>query len=91
MVAILRGEPGWVHPTYGLGHDFVKEMGKRAQKSGRPLLEVAFSDGEFRNLYDRLSVEKQKILSGQLELYTGSSAQRAEINRVYARSVAARR
>jgi adenylosuccinate lyase len=84
MVAILRGEPGWIHSKYGLGHDFVKEIGKIAKKTGRPLTQVALEDLEFKSLYDRLPSEKQRILSGELELYVGSAIKRAEINRNYA-------
>jgi len=87
MTAILRGEAGWTHSQYGPGHDFVKEMAKIAQKNGRPLLQVAREDPEFEEIYHNLSETKQRILGGELELYTGSSAQRAKINRDYARSV----
>ncbi|MCK5449235.1 hypothetical protein KAI32_00035 [Candidatus Pacearchaeota archaeon] len=86
MVAILRGEK-WVHPEYGVGHDFVKEMGKRAKKERRPLLEVALEDSEFRTLYDGLSENKSAILGGKLENYLGSSSNRAQQNLKYVRSV----
>ena len=36
MTAILRGE-AWIHSTYGEGHNFVKEMGKRAKKEEQPV------------------------------------------------------
>lgn len=88
MVAILRGEKSWVHSQYGVGHDFVKEMSKKAKKTGRKLTEVALEDPEFKVLYDELPMFKKSILAGQIELYTGSSAERAEINLQYARKVA---
>ena len=87
MVAILRGAK-WRHSKYRLGHDFVKEMGKRAIKEGRDLLTVALEDNEFKALYENLTQDKRDILVGELEKYTGSSAERAEINRNYARKVA---
>ncbi|MGV8150861.1 MAG: lyase family protein [Candidatus Woesearchaeota archaeon] len=79
LVAILRGE-AWKHPVYGVGHDFVKEMGKRAKKQKKNLLEVCFMDDKFAELYANLSENKQKILSGELEKYLGSTQQRIEIN-----------
>ena len=84
MVAILRGE-GWAHSHYGVGHDFVKEIGKK--RKGRKLLEVALEDSEFTRLYETLSEDKKDILQGQLEKYTGSAKQRALKNIAYARSV----
>jgi adenylosuccinate lyase len=89
MTAILRGA-GFVHPVYGVGHDFVKEVGKTALKEGRPLLGVAMEDLLFANLVDSLSENKKRILAGQLELYTGSAYQRAESNIAFARTVANR-
>ena len=86
MVAILRGEK-WVHPKYGVGHDFVKEIGKRAKKEGRPLLEVALEDSEFKALYNGLPETKASILGGKLENYLGSSATRAQQNLKYVKSV----
>jgi len=44
MVAILRGEK-WVSSEYGVGHDFVKAMGKRSKREGRTLLEVSLNLG----------------------------------------------
>jgi len=87
MVTILRGEVGWVHSQYGAGHDFVKEMGKRAIKTRKGLLEVALEDSEFRKLYGTLSPLKQDILKGNLEKYTGDYRERAAININHARSV----
>ena len=89
MTAILRGA-GFVHPVYGVGHDFVKEVGKTALKEGRPLLGVAMEDLLFANLVDSLYENKKRILAGQLELYTGSAYQRAESNIAFARTVANR-
>ena len=82
MVTILRGER-WVHSKYGVGHDFVKEMGKIAKKEGRNLLSVCLKDSEFQGIYKDLSENKIRILKGQMEEYTGSSKERAKINRDY--------
>jgi adenylosuccinate lyase len=84
MVAILRGEQ-WLHSTYGVGHDFVKEIGKR--KGAKPLLPAALEDREFKELYERLPQAKKDILRGKLESYLGSSIERAEHNIAYARSI----
>ncbi len=86
MTAILRGEK-WVHSKYGIGHDFVKEMGKRAKREARPLLEVSLEDSEFRMLYGGLAENKREILEGKLENYIGSSRTKAQLNLEYARSV----
>jgi len=86
MTAILRGEK-WAHSEYGVGHDFVKEMGKKAKKEGIPLLDVALEDDEFRNLYLGLTVNKRAILGGQLENYLGSSSARTQQNLKYVKSI----
>jgi len=86
MVAILRGE-GWVHPEYGVGHDFVKEMGKRAKKQGERLLDVSLKDPEFNRLYRSIPESKREILNGELENYLGSAEERTRINVEYARHV----
>ncbi len=86
MTAILRGEK-WVHSKYGMGHDFVKEMGKRTKREERPLLEISLEDSEFRILYDELPENKRAILEGQLENYLGSSRARAQQNLKYVESV----
>ena len=87
MTAILRGEK-WIHSEYGVGHDFVKEMGKRAKREGRPLLKECFEDSEFRMLYSRqLTENKRAILEGELENYVGSSRTRAQQNLKYVKSV----
>ncbi len=86
MVAILRGGK-WVHPEYGVGHDFVKEIGKRAKREDRPLLEVALEDSEFRILYNGLPEHKREILGGKLENYIGSSITRAQQNLKYVKSI----
>ncbi len=62
MVAILRGESGWVHSVHGVGHDFVKEMAKKAKNEKRKLIEVCLEDAEFTALYETLSLQKQAIL-----------------------------
>lgn len=79
MVAILRGE-GWAHSKYGVGHDFVKKMGVKAQKEGMPLLQVCLKDPEFIEAYQKLTDLKISILNGKLEYYLGSAAERAKIN-----------
>ncbi len=86
MVAILRGE-GFVHSRLGVGHDFVKAMAKESKRSGRRLIDVCHEDNEFAELYGKLSFVKQGILEGNLQHYTGSAAERANINITYARSV----
>ncbi len=86
MVAILRGEK-WVHPKYGVGHDFVKEMGRRAKKQGKRLLDVSLEDSEFRSLYGSLPEKRRDILNGQMENYLGSARERLEHNIAYARGV----
>ncbi|MBW2966410.1 hypothetical protein KY342_04880, partial [Candidatus Woesearchaeota archaeon] len=87
MVAILRGAQ-WVHSKYGVGHDFVKEMGKKAQKQGIRLLDAALEDDEFRNLYDILPKDKQDILNGKLEKYVGAAKEKAGLNIAYAYTIA---
>ena len=86
MVAILRGER-WVHPKYGVGHDFVKSVGRKAKKVGRSLLSVALDDSDFRELYDGLPENQREILCGKLENYLGSSRNKQQINLEYVREV----
>jgi len=86
MVAILRGEQ-WIHSKYGLGHSFVKEIGKIAKSTGRNLLEIALEDSEFTKVYDELPEMKKTILKGDLSWYLGSSFERAKHNREYARNI----
>ncbi|MDO8459863.1 MAG: lyase family protein [Nanoarchaeota archaeon] len=88
MVAILRGAQ-WIHPIYGEGHNFVKEIGKESKSTKRKLLEVAQEDTPFMELYETLSPLKQEILQGHIEKYTGSAKKRAFINIEYANSIAA--
>jgi adenylosuccinate lyase len=85
MVAILRGRSDWVHPEYGVGHDFVKEMGKVAKRQRRSLLEVSLEDPHFKALFTTLPENKISILEGKLELYTGHSYERAKNNIAEAR------
>ena len=82
LVAILRGESGWVHSRFWVGHDFVKEMAKKRQAEGniRRLIDVALEDEEFNKLYDKLPPNKQAILQGELEKYIWTSLERAKIN-----------
>lgn len=82
MVTILRGE-GWAHSKYGVGHDFVKEMGKKAIQERIDLLGVCLEDSEFHEMYDALPENKRDILNGELEKYIGSSLERAETNLCY--------
>jgi adenylosuccinate lyase len=87
MIAILRGA-GWIHPKYGVGHDFVKEMGKKAQREKRPLMAVCMDDPEFKQFYDAvLDPTRRDILDGKLEKYTGSSAARVMHNINYAKEI----
>ncbi len=79
-VAILRGEPGWAHSVHGVGHDFVKTMAKDAQKSGKGLAETMLADAEFAALFATLPEEKRRILQGEIQLYVGTSLERAAIN-----------
>lgn len=90
MVTILRGE-GWVHSEHGVGHEFVRVMGQQAQKEGKSLIEKSREDREFELLYESLPMNKQEILNGGLEFYTGSARQRALMNIAYALDVAKRR
>jgi len=86
MVAILRGNK-WVHSKYGVGHDFVKEIGKKAKKEGRSLIDIALEDEEFIKLHsEKLSDDEVAILNGELELYIGHSLERARENIKYARN-----
>ncbi|MBR9704250.1 hypothetical protein GOV12_02470 [Candidatus Pacearchaeota archaeon] len=86
MVAILRGT-GYIHPEYGVGHDFVKVIGKTAKTNGRKLIDVAMDDTHFREFYPSLLESQRNILQGNLEGYLGSAWKRAKANRTYARSV----
>ena len=81
------GEISWIHPTYGVGHNFVKEMGRKAKKEKRGLLEVALEDDKFEKLFDSLSLDRKAILEGTLENYVGSVLERAQKNLKYARYV----
>jgi len=83
MVAILRGAQ-WVHPEYGVGHDFVKVIGKKAKQKNRSLMSIAREDDEFVKLYDTLPQNQQEILEGKLELYVGFTSDRARNNIDYA-------
>lgn len=87
MVAILRGE-GFVHSKYGVGHDFVKEIGKKAKRENRSLMKVALEDSEFELLYKTLPSYKKGILNGKLENYLGCSTEKAMENVNYAQRVA---
>lgn len=84
MVAILRGE-NWIHSKYGVGHDFVKEYGKKVKSGENSLMEVCLKDSEFRLLYNRLPENKKDILDGKFENYIGHSIARAKKNIEYSR------
>ncbi len=86
MVAILRGE-GWLHPEYGPGHTFVKEIAKNMLKTGNGLLETALKDPHFQQVYNQLPTAKKAILNGKLENYLGSAAEKAQLNISFAREV----
>jgi adenylosuccinate lyase len=87
MTAILRGEPGWAHSKYGLGHDFVKKMTQVSKLSKRPLIDVCLEDPEFVQVYDTLPSDKKDILNGKLENYLGPYLQECQDNVNYARNV----
>ncbi|VVB74847.1 Fumarate hydratase class II [Candidatus Tiddalikarchaeum anstoanum] len=87
MTTILRGEPGWIHSIYGLGHDFVKAMSLRAKNNKTKLIDEALQDKEFAALYETLIDEKKSILNGQLKLYTGFAKEKIKSNIEYANSV----
>ena len=87
MTAILRGA-GYVDPVYGVSHDFVKAMAIKAKKQGKDLLDICVNTSDhFISALKSLSNEKQAILRGILELYTGSAHERAQMNISYARGV----
>jgi len=86
MVQILKGER-FIHSQYGLSHDFVKETGKKAKKSGQKLLDVAMQDEEFKKVYSYLDNGKKSILSGRIDEYIGSAKIRADHNIKYARKI----
>jgi len=88
MVAILRGH-GYVHPEYGVGHDFVKVMGKMAKQTGENLITEAIKDKHFFDFFSENFTHVQRhIMEGRLEAYTGSAKQRAQENIIYARTIA---
>ena len=89
MTAILKGE-GWVHSTYGTGHEFVKEMGKITKSERSKLLDTALEDSEFRSLYQTLPQDKRDILNGQLEKYAGNTVNKAKLNIDYAKAIIGR-
>ena len=84
MVTILRGEK-WIHSEYGVGHDFVKEMGKKAKREKRKLINVCLSDDKFLRMFKNLPQNKKDILNGEMEKYTGSAKKRAKMNIDYSR------
>lgn len=85
MVTILRGTQ-FIHSEYGISHDFVKEMSKRARKNKTRLLDEALKDEEFKSEYEnKLSDVQRLILNGEIEHYLGSIKLRADINISYAK------
>lgn len=89
MTAITRAH-GYVHPELGVGHDAVKEFAKRAQKSGKILLEEALNDAHFNAAFTSWPEEHQEIIMGKLELYLGPAKDKARDNIRYARAILTR-
>ncbi|MBR9675519.1 hypothetical protein GOV05_00765 [Candidatus Woesearchaeota archaeon] len=90
MVAILRGY-AYVHPEYGVGHSFVKEISKLAKEDNDRLMSVALRDDHFHDFfYNEISNEHRNILSGGIENYVGSAKVDAKKNAMYARGVASK-
>ncbi len=79
LVSILRGEQ-WTHPVYGVGHSFVKEMGKKSLTEGRSLIEVCLDDTEFREFYRTIGEINKLIIHGEMEHYLGDIQKRIDIN-----------
>lgn len=86
MVTIMKGQQ-FIHPEYGLPHDFVKEMTKKSRSEDKKLLDVCLEDTHFKEVYNSLSETKQGILNGRLENYLGYAKKRARDNIAYARSI----
>ncbi len=87
MTAILRGV-GYIDPVHGVGHDFVKTMARKAKNQRQLLLDVCLCESEtFGKLLKELADYKQAILRGNLQLYTGSARERAQMNIAYAKSI----
>ena len=87
LVAITR-KYGWIHPEYGVGHEAVKELAKKAKAEKINLMNAIAMDTPFWNFYQRLPENEKKIVQGKLELYTGSARADAKNNFGYARGVA---
>ncbi|MDD5182037.1 MAG: lyase family protein [Candidatus Nanoarchaeia archaeon] len=83
MVTILKGE-NFIHSKYGMPHDFVKEMTKKAKKSKSGLLEISLQDEEFKKTYEMLDSKKKEMISGRIELYIGNAYEKAVKNMEYA-------
>jgi adenylosuccinate lyase len=88
MTAILKGAK--FISSKGVGHDAVKDFGKKAKKENKTLLEIALQDSEFTDVYTTLSQDSKDILNGKLELYLGSALERADKNVKYSIAVANR-
>jgi len=86
MVTILKGE-NFIHPEYGLPHDFVKKMAQKSKGENKKLMDVCFEDDIFTKKFNSLSEDKKRILSGEIENYIGFDKKRAKENIEYARSV----
>lgn len=88
MVAILR-KHGYTDPELGVGHDAVKVFARKAQAESVPLLEAALSYSGFEEFFrTHLSLEEQRILSGELELYLGQARARMSENSQFSLEVA---
>lgn len=86
MLTILKGE-GFIHPEYGLAHDFVKKMAQRSKSQHEAVVKTSMEDPYFREAYKTLPEKKEKILEGKLELYLGFAKERARENIEYAKSI----
>jgi adenylosuccinate lyase len=89
MTAILRAK-GFLHSEYGEGHNFVKEMAKRAKTQKKGLVNVCLRDDEFREFFGALPKRESEILLGDIEKYIGPAYKKARNNRAYSRGVIAR-
>lgn len=87
LVAITR-KYGWVHPEFGVGHEAVKELSKKAKAEGMTLLGAMALDTPFWKFYEGLPDQEKRILQGELELYIGSAVKDSKKNIRYAMKVA---
>ena len=83
---ILKGEK-FIHPVFGLPHDFIKEKAKVSKSEKRKFIDVCKEDKHFMETYENMSDLKKSILDGQIENYLGFHKKRAKDNISYARRV----